>query len=1290
MSKTDDPLKNWLKKINKLHRKYDNKCKLIRIENISSESIIKYVLSLSLNSIIKNVLDWIIVFLMLAFFLFLLITVVFCSMELWTNVCCKNYLDCAIYIFVLWLASVIIKVFWNQIVPSGTIVVNEFAEASGDVTSTSRSVSYLLTEELACLRRLFESVNDQYIGGRNFMTNLPETPPARFKAGLQNDQVIMEGELKLGNVTLPKGIFKVFDFFKKDKGKIIGSVTTLDGNMIITAGLLDGEKESKRRKKSGLQSNQIIWKVSSREQLYKLSNDVAYEKKTIEELVSKLACLIFGSVYSRKYDMRPESLYEFIDGVKAYKSALSQPFRRRQLLHDSEQHFRKAISNDNQCIDAYYNLGIIYLELDLPDEAIKFFELALEKDPDNRSVYISLANSIFSTVRDKYAAVLRKYWKYEKSCLFKYLNDEKVYKEEFLKNELKNDIRKPGAPLQKCYKAKDLCDTVINFYENNVYLSSNKYWCRIVRSVKRMNIDSSLTEAYILRSNLNMCTGDETGFINDCFEAVKKADLIFSEQPENLLCKESFRKALLNYVMALARKVVINNCERSEGRCQSDKYKKLTNDVIDIAEKIAPENSEVQYTRGRANYYLEDFKKSSEGFLKAIKLQPENYDWKANYMAAVINEWRKSNGKDIDKQYLMVVIKKLKSCPTRIKHEALEHSAELDITKCDCKDSNKPCLCEEINRFVLTAKMITIFSHIIDSGEAKCRDLHIEGLNSSDYKYLYKLINEKITESINNIFTVKIDSQSLDNIDKCINKILQDMFNNTGLCAKQYTDLSNSLISEVVDFFKGLLQKVGILARKYRGLNISKPNGISKTPISKESEFIRLLKDWEDWFTGQIYAKIGRDYYRKDENELAVLSFNLAIKYLKKWDDEIRFQRLYSFLGLSLAKVGMSSAANADACIEAAVIIQDRSFDVDTLDPFAHFARGLVHFKRDAIIEAREAFYNSLALSAERDWRAVNLWYEKKIKLHSYDVYIFYAIASIRYSLLHGKKSDRLQALDDSITALLYFLDIRQTEKGDISKITDQKLIGLYWLGRAYSIHGEFEKALEQLTLYSDNKRSDQKTADKQLRKSALTYFHVARCFQRLNKYPQAVNLYSQIIENIDGVLKTVKKDKESLHDNTFQDENELKCHCYLYRSACYAGSLLIKKAEKDIKDAEKCLFKGIESNVNRKADLNEMVTRFNIQKSIARGIIFLHENKIDEAIDILTQTMTHQNDTDLFYHLAVSLFMDYCKMQTRENLKTSKEHIALVLKIIEEQSLEILPCDMVSSESLKKVLNLE
>jgi tetratricopeptide (TPR) repeat protein len=66
------------------------------------------------------------------------------------------------------------------------------------------------------------------------------------------------------------------------------------------------------------------------------------------------------------------------------------------------KHFRKAISEDDHCIQAYYNIGIVYLDLGLPDEAKKFLEKALEKCPDDGSIYFALANLMYKSNLNMY------------------------------------------------------------------------------------------------------------------------------------------------------------------------------------------------------------------------------------------------------------------------------------------------------------------------------------------------------------------------------------------------------------------------------------------------------------------------------------------------------------------------------------------------------------------------------------------------------------------------------------------------------------------------------------------------------------------------------------------------------------------------------------------------------------------------------------------------------------------------------------------------------------------------
>jgi hypothetical protein len=126
-----------------------------------------------------------------------------------------------------------------------------------------------------------QETDEARITGRHLTADYSESIPVRFKTDQQmNQQSQFAGEIKLGGYSFPVMIFKIFERFKKYKGRISGNLSDLDGHLIITAELNERNYDKERWKK-GLQSNKIIWKVSSKCSYYTINS--IYGDKTLQK-----------------------------------------------------------------------------------------------------------------------------------------------------------------------------------------------------------------------------------------------------------------------------------------------------------------------------------------------------------------------------------------------------------------------------------------------------------------------------------------------------------------------------------------------------------------------------------------------------------------------------------------------------------------------------------------------------------------------------------------------------------------------------------------------------------------------------------------------------------------------------------------------------------------------------------------------------------------------------------------------------------------------------------------------
>ena len=1128
---------------------------------------------------------------------------------------------------------------------SNCMVIEEFNGPEAKPDKESRAVTRILTAELSRLRRLREVTNNKRIKTKQLLANYPSTHPPTFEA-FNSDASIpqLQGDLKIGEITFP---FNFFNFFNKlISRRITGAVSVINSRTKLITAELSNSMYTQKRKKVEFET-QFIWETGSTKTFMRDSPHIANDD--MEEQTKELAALIFSNINEMPIGSNTETIRHYTDGVQAYKDALQQPFRRRQLLHDAEQHFRKVISGKDNFFEAYYDLGIVYLELGLPDQAEKFFNIAIDKmtpESESVSIFYALADSVYNPVKGKYAAPMRKYWKLNVKKPFRNLTDPETYKKDLFSSAVK----------QKCYKVKALCDAVINKLQD--YRS-----------------DLLCAKAYILRSTIEMYLGDDNSFLKDLFLGLQTAFITYLyHQSDPEFEKKPLIDVMLNFSMACTRNAV--------WRCSFDKnslddlssYKENYNTALlatEIAELIDKGDSEIYYIRGRLQFYFSYYDKAIESYRTAYSLKPDNYNFLGNFAAACISKIQTNCDYNRNISDLEAAMERIYNCPSRIRHEVLEHIAEIPYkTKCDDNELSKKN-CEKINDYILQAKILIIFSHKMDTvGEAACAMSIPEELNRQ-YRCMYesKIIDTLCTNQNNdwesnefkNFFCTHLSEENK-NLKKTIGDAI-NKYNKTGSKTESITDFKKEL-------------KIITCENRCGNPNNHCSMDIDDTQISRFNE---LMGKWALWIRAQVYAKIGRTLLFDSPDpkfKLAEYWFSKAVELLKgKGIEEIEFQRMYSFYGYARAHTYNHESGQKDLID---ILEQlEKAFQNDSLDSFAHFAKGLLHLKCNNIIEAHESLFNALSLSPEPEWRPVNLWYEKEIEFHPPELYIYFAISSIRFVLLQGKKEVRLKILSESIQTLSYLLDVYVASSKTEIGAKKQELVSkaYYWLGVAYFIHGEFESALEKFKLCKLNLlKEDSKKEPNEY--SILPDYWKAKCLYRLRKVDKAISEFTKLIntvesdkDNVDQMLRNEKEKLEILHDH-IENADELIGSCFLYRACCYAGTEDFKKAERDLEFSELLI---------KQTDREEIKARLNIDKLSACGICCFHKKHFKEAIDCLKMALPHVHNSDIVYHLIVALLYHYCTLNSQIEIRACRITIEFILKVALEHCLEINSYDELS-----------
>lgn len=168
--------------------------------------------------------------------------------------------------------------------------------------------------------------------------------------------------------------------------RLAGSLHEYDGSLLLVAQMTGGGQEG-----------ETTWRVSAAdldEEDRKLSPPLV-----LDRMIRQLACRIAAdqvSVGSRKW----RAVHHFTEGLRAYRSSQGTMTGKLLRLHQAEQSFLKALSEDEGFAQCHYNLGIVYGEMEGKDDAADAaFRRALRGDAEPSEACYALAVGYFGKNR---------------------------------------------------------------------------------------------------------------------------------------------------------------------------------------------------------------------------------------------------------------------------------------------------------------------------------------------------------------------------------------------------------------------------------------------------------------------------------------------------------------------------------------------------------------------------------------------------------------------------------------------------------------------------------------------------------------------------------------------------------------------------------------------------------------------------------------------------------------------------------------------------------------------------
>jgi len=257
------------------------------------------------------------------------------------------------------------------------VVIEEFVDYTGDsAKSSAKGLATLLIIMLAQLRNLHQEVNEQRLISTYAEANqsVKVTINAEDVSGFLKGAASAESKISLGPLQIPVGTLLALVGHLVQGPRIIGSLHKDNNHYILTAQRIGGKKANSWRVDSPLRSS---------------TKGAEQENYSLDDMIMELAYRIFADL-ELKEQVRWSALVPFSEGLRLYRDCLHDSKNKKLKLKQAEKKFIKTVSEDKQFELAYYNLGVLYSELEQVEAAEIAFQETIQRNPNLWQAYYAL------------------------------------------------------------------------------------------------------------------------------------------------------------------------------------------------------------------------------------------------------------------------------------------------------------------------------------------------------------------------------------------------------------------------------------------------------------------------------------------------------------------------------------------------------------------------------------------------------------------------------------------------------------------------------------------------------------------------------------------------------------------------------------------------------------------------------------------------------------------------------------------------------------------------------------
>ncbi|MCU0637661.1 MAG: tetratricopeptide repeat protein [Methanothrix sp.] len=258
----------------------------------------------------------------------------------------------------------------------------------------SSSISDLLVLKLDKINKIYRFVDEK----RSIRSTCGAGEPinAAIKVeSLDNISMSSSSQIELGPISIPVNSMSAMISHLFHGPRIVISLRSRDpdevsdirGKFFLTASMTRKE-------------GSFSWIVDSD---HPLEADSREKVRTVEDMVTEMAHKIFTSLKAGKagQNIAWKAMWNFNEGLSAYRDCLRSSKGHRISLSNAERKFMDAIEEQNSFSLAYYNLGVVYAEINQLNSAEACFQKAIEADQELWEAYYAQGIAAFLRAKER-------------------------------------------------------------------------------------------------------------------------------------------------------------------------------------------------------------------------------------------------------------------------------------------------------------------------------------------------------------------------------------------------------------------------------------------------------------------------------------------------------------------------------------------------------------------------------------------------------------------------------------------------------------------------------------------------------------------------------------------------------------------------------------------------------------------------------------------------------------------------------------------------------------------------